>query len=197
MKRRGCILAGLVLLFSLTLFGCSSTDNGEEAPASESPATESAEVGQEIEESAMPEETAAQPDEGEEAAQSEAPSAQPSAQVKSSSATTSSAAVSAKQSATAAPSNAPIEQAATDTAEGSGEGSSADEDTAAQSPKSVAQGYVGRSVSSLAAAVGQPNSKSYASSCMGDGEDGMWYYSGFTVYTYRDTDGTETVQAVE
>lgn len=48
----------------------------------------------------------------------------------------------------------------------------------------------------MAAAIGQPNSKSYASSCLGEGEDGEWYYSGFTVYTYRDPSGSETVQDV-
>ena len=61
---------------------------------------------------------------------------------------------------------------------------------------SDAAAYIGRSTSSLAAAIGQPSSKSYASSCLGEGEDGEWYYNGFTVYTYRDTSGAETVQDV-
>ena len=56
--------------------------------------------------------------------------------------------------------------------------------------------FIGQSASALAAAIGQPNNKTYASSCIGDGEDGEWYYNGFTVYTYRDTDGSETVEDV-
>lgn len=60
----------------------------------------------------------------------------------------------------------------------------------------MASKYIGQRVGNLVAAIGQPNSKSYASSCIGDGEDGEWYYNGFTVYTYRDTDGTETVEDV-
>lgn len=59
-----------------------------------------------------------------------------------------------------------------------------------------AAAYIGSSTASLVAAIGQPNSKSYASSCIGDGQDGEWYYSGFTVYTYKDVDGSETVQDV-
>ncbi len=47
----------------------------------------------------------------------------------------------------------------------------------------------------MIAAIGQPISSSYASSCMGDGEDGELIYSGFTVYTYRDASG-EVVQDV-
>ena len=34
-------------------------------------------------------------------------------------------------------------------------------------------------------------------SCLGEGEDGNLYYDGFTVYTYRDVDGSETVSYVE
>ena len=55
---------------------------------------------------------------------------------------------------------------------------------------------MGRSAAELAAAIGQPNSTEYASSCIGDGEDGIWYYDGFTVYTYRGTDGSERVEDV-
>ncbi len=62
--------------------------------------------------------------------------------------------------------------------------------------KSAAQQYVGSSAAALAAAIGQPNSKSYSGSCLGPGQDGVWYYSGFTVYTYKE-DGNETVMSVE
>jgi nucleoid-associated protein YgaU len=53
--------------------------------------------------------------------------------------------------------------------------------------------YVGCDVAQLYAAVGQPSSAEYASSCMGDGEDGMLTYDTFTVTTYREG-GVETVQ---
>ena len=61
---------------------------------------------------------------------------------------------------------------------------------------SQANGYVGSSASALESALGAPSSKSYSPSCMGDGEDGVWTYDGFTVYTYREN-GTETVEAVQ
>lgn len=53
--------------------------------------------------------------------------------------------------------------------------------------------YVGKDVSKLYAAIGKPNSSEYASSCIGDGEDGLLYYNDFTVTTYREN-GKETVQ---
>ena len=59
-----------------------------------------------------------------------------------------------------------------------------------------ASAYIGQSASSLISALGQPGSTDYASSCLGEGEDGELRYDGFTVYTYREN-GTETVQAVE
>ena len=52
--------------------------------------------------------------------------------------------------------------------------------------------YIGKSASSLIAALGQPLATDYAPSCMGSGEDGELIYSGFTVYTYREG-GIETV----
>ena len=39
---------------------------------------------------------------------------------------------------------------------------------------------------------GRPDDALYAPSCMGDGDDGELYYSGFTVVTYREGD-SETV----
>ena len=55
--------------------------------------------------------------------------------------------------------------------------------------------FIGRSASSMIAAIGQPNGSNYAPSCMGDGEDGELFYNGFTVYTYREG-GVETVEDV-
>ena len=56
--------------------------------------------------------------------------------------------------------------------------------------------YIGGSASAMEGAIGSPNSKSYSPSCMGEGEDGIWSYGSFTVYTYREN-GTETVEAVQ
>lgn len=59
-----------------------------------------------------------------------------------------------------------------------------------------AQKLEGESVDDLIAAVGEPLSREeYAPSCLGDGEDGIWHYSGFDVYTYREN-GKESVYAV-
>ena len=60
----------------------------------------------------------------------------------------------------------------------------------------TAQEMIGEDVSSLTAAIGEPKNSSYASSCLGPGEDGELYYDGFTVYTYRDPDGTENIYDV-
>ena len=60
----------------------------------------------------------------------------------------------------------------------------------------TAQSMRGEPLDALISAIGEPERSSYASSCIGDGEDGELYYDGFTVYTYRDTDGTESVQDV-
>ena len=61
----------------------------------------------------------------------------------------------------------------------------------------TARTFEGAPVEDLIAAIGEPESSDYAPSCLGEGEDGNLYYDGFTVYTYRDTDGTETVNYVE
>jgi len=53
--------------------------------------------------------------------------------------------------------------------------------------------YVGKDVAKLYSAIGKPASSEYASSCIGNGEDGLLYYDGFTVTTYREN-GKETVQ---
>lgn len=66
----------------------------------------------------------------------------------------------------------------------------------AKPTKSAASKYVGKDVSQMIAAIGAPVSKSYASSCLGAGDDGVLRYNGFTVYTYREN-GKETVQSVE
>ena len=61
----------------------------------------------------------------------------------------------------------------------------------------TAKTFEGAPVEDLIAAIGEPESSDYAPSCLGEGEDGNLYYDGFTVYTYRDVDGSETVNYVE
>ena len=60
----------------------------------------------------------------------------------------------------------------------------------------TAQQMIGENLTALTDAIGKPNNESYASSCLGDGEDGELSYDGFTVYTYRAPDGAETVYDV-
>lgn len=62
--------------------------------------------------------------------------------------------------------------------------------------REAAMACIGQSLNELLSAIGQPNSTSYANSCMGAGDDGELYYDGFTVYTYREA-GNENVVAVE
>lgn len=73
--------------------------------------------------------------------------------------------------------------------------SAAETEPKAAPTKADAQAYIGKSASSLIAAIGAPKGSDYAPSCLGDGEDGELFYDGFTVYTYR-LNGTETVQDV-
>lgn len=70
--------------------------------------------------------------------------------------------------------------------------------TAAADPKELAIGCIDKPLSELVALIGEPESSDYAPSCLnpGQGEDGMLYYEGFIVYTYKEGD-TETVQDVE
>ena len=56
--------------------------------------------------------------------------------------------------------------------------------------------YIDKPIEELYEVIGQPISSDYASSCLGDGEDGLLVYDGFVVYTYREGD-TETVYDVE
>ena len=72
------------------------------------------------------------------------------------------------------------------------------ETTAAQDPAELAKSCIEQPLSQLIALIGEPESSDYAPSCLnpGQGEDGMLYYDGFVVYTYKEGD-TETVKDVE
>jgi hypothetical protein len=68
---------------------------------------------------------------------------------------------------------------------------------AGEDPFALAQSCIGKSVDELIALIGEPESYDYAQSCLVEGgEDGNWYYDGFTVYTLKTADG-ETVEYVE
>lgn len=56
--------------------------------------------------------------------------------------------------------------------------------------------YIGYDINTFYSIFGYPYASEYATSCMGDGDDGMLYYNGFTVYTFRANGGGETVQDV-
>ena len=103
---------------------------------------------------------------------------------------------------TPAPTAAPSEAAPEDTTSTTEavEGTAAPEDGENSGDTSLletAKTFEGAPVEDLIAAIGEPESSDYAPSCLGEGEDGNLYYDGFTVYTYRDTDGQETVNYVE
>lgn len=66
----------------------------------------------------------------------------------------------------------------------------------APDPVEIARGLIDQPIADLYAQIGEPESSDYAPSCMGDGEDGMLFYDGFIVYTYREGD-VETVYDVE
>ena len=67
---------------------------------------------------------------------------------------------------------------------------------AKKTDKELAESCIDKSVEELYELIGKPESSDYAPSCLGDGEDGMLFYDGFIVYTYREGD-TETVYDVE
>lgn len=85
------------------------------------------------------------------------------------------------------------------TASGSDTQAAADapeEKAAENEQKIIAESYIGKEVSELYDAIGKLESVSYASSCLGSGEDGELVYNGFTVYTYKEGD-SEVVQNVQ
>ena len=103
-----------------------------------------------------------------------------------------------------APTAAPAAPAATETpaAPVATEAPAVVEETPAEpelSDMEKAESCIDGSVEDLFALIGEPNSADYAPSCLGGvatgGEDGMLYYDGFIVYTYREN-GEESVYTV-
>lgn len=94
------------------------------------------------------------------------------------------------------PEQAPDEQAQTPEDEPEQTPDEQAQTLSAEDAKAAAEGCIGSSVETLYQAIGYPTSSDYAPSCLGDGEDGNLYYSGFVVYTFR-SGGSETVSYVE
>ena len=65
-----------------------------------------------------------------------------------------------------------------------------------KSPYEQAKALIDSPVDKLYSAIGYPVDTMYASSCLGEGEDGELYYDGFTVYTYRENEDNETIYDV-
>lgn len=56
----------------------------------------------------------------------------------------------------------------------------------------LAKSFVDKQLSELVEEIGEPISSSYATSCLGPGQDGELVYNGFRVYTYNNGE-TETI----
>ncbi len=62
----------------------------------------------------------------------------------------------------------------------------------------IAKTFIDKSLDELLPLVGEPSEAYYEESCIGDGYDGILVFSYFTVYTFREADGSaETVVDVE
>ena len=60
----------------------------------------------------------------------------------------------------------------------------------------LALSLTGQDTAGLLEQLGEPLSQSYEESCSGPGDDGIWQYEGFIVFTYREN-GAETVVDAE
>lgn len=56
--------------------------------------------------------------------------------------------------------------------------------------------FVDQDAAALVLAIGEPLETQYEASCSGPGDDGVWTYDGFMVYTYREN-GVETIVDAE
>lgn len=96
----------------------------------------------------------------------------------------------------AAPTDAPVDTPVTPEVPADAPAQDVPEEPAEEDPVEIVRGYIDQPIEDLYAVIGQPESSDYAPSCMGEGEDGMLFYDGFIVYTYREGE-TETVYDVE
>lgn len=101
----------------------------------------------------------------------------------------------------AASTSGDLSQTESDSATIAGDAEDADQTTSGETRSveeqiALVQSLIDAPIEDLYTAIDYPNDSAYASSCLGDGEDGELYYDGFTVYTYRDVDGSEVVYDV-
>ncbi len=175
------LILALVCCFGLA--GCGSTGS-DEAQSEEAAVTEEVE-SQEAEAEEVAEEAA---EEVEEVQQEESKAAASAPQAEKKAATTQKAASKTQKTQKT--------QAQTQKAQ-----QPAQEQTASTEKKTGtkadAESYTGKSLSDYTSQYGQPDSSSYSSSCLGDGQDGEHHYNGYTVYTYKDENGEEKIQGVE
>ena len=75
------------------------------------------------------------------------------------------------------------------------EAAPAEVDEAAAERLALAMSFIDRPLEELLAEFGEPESRDYVPSCLGNGQDGELVYDSFTVYTYRSSEG-ETVTGV-
>ena len=102
----------------------------------------------------------------------------------------------ASETAAVSATMAPVEEAAPEEAAQPEEEAvqTEEEPVSGEDAKELAMGMTGSPVEELFAAVGEPNSTEYTTSCLiPTGEDGLLYYDGFTVSTIKYPDGTELV----
>ena len=167
MRKRNPIAAVLILACALSACGGAAGTAASPAPSA-APSAVSAAPSSEAEPAA---ENAASSSEAEPAAESAAPSseAEPAAESAAPSSEAEPAAENDAPSSEAEPAPAPAVSAPSEAAPAPAPAAS----VPAADPRQTALSYVGRSAAELAAAIGQPNSTEYASSCIGDGEDGI------------------------
>lgn len=66
----------------------------------------------------------------------------------------------------------------------------------ANANRELAVSLINEDIAKLIEKIGEPKSRDYAPSCLGEGEDGELVFDGFTVYTYK-TAESEIIQDVE
>lgn len=92
-------------------------------------------------------------------------------------------------------SSAEVPEGMTSTLPGANLKNASTEDADEDPTFALAETFVDKPVDELISAIGEPKSREYSPSCLGDGEDGNLEYDGFYVYTYKE-DGIETVKQV-
>ena len=63
--------------------------------------------------------------------------------------------------------------------------------------RAIAESCIGATMNELIGAIGQPQGENRMPSCNGPGEDVQYNYPGFSVITYADENGVETIISVE